>query len=65
MDGNGSGSYLAFVWAPTGYVLKERFGDMPRPGDVVEDAEQRLRVTKVAGSPLPGDRRPCIYLQPL
>ena len=64
MRGNGSGSYLAFVWATTGYVLEERFGELPHVGEIVQDAERRLQVTKVAASPLPGDQRACIYLQP-
>ena len=45
--------------------LRERDGDVPGVGDTVEEGEQRLRVTKVAPSPLPGDSRRCAYLQPL
>jgi hypothetical protein len=58
-------SHLRFVWTPTGYELRERDGDVPGVGDEVEEGEVRLRVTKVAPSPLPGDMRRCAYLQPL
>ena len=58
-------SYLLFVWKPSGYELREREGDAPGLGEEVEEGETRLRVTKVAPSPLPGDSRRCVYLQPL
>lgn len=56
-------SYLLFVWKPTGYELREAEGDVPGVGAEVEQDNQKLRVTKVAPSPLPGDERPCAYLQ--
>ena len=61
---NGRGGYLVFVWSPSGYTLHERQGEPPAPGSEIEDAERRYRVTKIAPSPLPGDRRPCAYLLP-
>jgi hypothetical protein len=64
MDENGRGGYLAFVWSPAGYRLEERQGEPPPPGAEVEDGERRFRVTKIAPSPLPGDRRLCVYLLP-
>lgn len=54
--------YLVFVWKPSGYELRESDGDAPAVGDEIEWDGQRLRVTKVAPSPLPGDKRPCVYL---
>jgi hypothetical protein len=54
-------SYLLFVWAPTGYELREQEGDPPSAGDEVEVDDRRLRITKVGVSPLPGDDRPCAY----
>jgi hypothetical protein len=54
--------YLLFVSKPTGYELREAEGDVPEVGSDVEQDGQTLRVTKVAPSPLPGDRRPCAYL---
>ena len=59
-DRNG---YLAFVWSPSGYKLTEREGEPPAPGTEVELDGEKLRVTKLAPSPLPGDTRPCVYLQ--
>jgi hypothetical protein len=64
MDENGRPGYLVFVWSPSGYRLKERPGEVPETGTEVEDAEGTFKVTKVAPSPLPGDRRPCAYLLP-
>ena len=56
-------TYLAFVWTPSGYQLREKEGEPPALGDEVEDDGTRLRVSKVGPSPLPGDDRPCVYLQ--
>jgi hypothetical protein len=67
VDENGQrpSTHLRFVWTPNGYELREREGDVPGIGDEVEEGEERLRVTKVAPSPLPGDLRRCAYLQPV
>jgi hypothetical protein len=56
------GGHLLFVSKPSGYELREHEGDAPQVGSSVEQDGQRLRVTKVAPSPLPGDRRRCAYL---
>ena len=56
-------NYLLFVWKPTGYELREAEGDVPSVGAEVEQDDLKLRVSKVAPSPLPGDDRPCAYLQ--
>ena len=64
MDTNGRSGYLFFAWAPTGYVLVERTGEPPQPGTEVEDGDRRYLVSKIAPSPLPGDRRMCVYLLP-
>jgi hypothetical protein len=58
-------SHLRFVWTANGYELRERDGEAPSVGEEVEEDEQRLFVTKVAPSPLPGDLRRCAYLQPV
>ena len=57
-----SEGHLLFVWKTSGYELRERDGDVPSVGDVVEQDGMPLRVAKVAPSPLPGDSRPCAYL---
>ena len=58
-------TYLLFVSKPTGYELRERDGEPPAIGDVVEEEDGRMRVSKLALSPLPGDSRRCVYLQPV
>ena len=54
--------HLVFVWKPSGYELREGDGEPPAVGTQVEQDGETLRVTKVAPSPLPGDRRLCVYL---
>ena len=56
-------AYLLFVSKPTGYELRERDGELPQLGTVVEEEEGRMIVTRVGPSPLPGDDRRCAYLQ--
>jgi hypothetical protein len=56
-------TYLLFVGKPTGYELREREGEPPEPGSTVEEDGEPQTVMKVAPSPLPGDPRPCAYLQ--
>jgi hypothetical protein len=57
--------HVLFVPSPSGYVLVERDGAPPAPGERVEVPERdgSFAVTKVVGSPLPGDDRRCAYLQ--
>jgi hypothetical protein len=54
--------YLLFVSKPTGYELHEETGEPPNVGSEVEVENTKLRVTKIAQSPLPGDARQCAYL---
>jgi hypothetical protein len=57
--------HLLFVWRPTGYRLEEREGAPPEVGSDVEVGDGATqRVGKIGPSPLPGDSRPCAYLQP-
>jgi len=56
------GGHLLFVSKPSGYELREQDGDAPQLGSSVEQNGETLRVTKLAPSPLPGDRRQCAYL---
>jgi len=55
-------SHLLFVWKTSGYELREQEGDVPSVGAEVEQDGETMRVTKVAPSPLPDDRRACAYL---
>jgi hypothetical protein len=54
--------HLLFVWKPSGYELLEQDGELPALGAEIELEGERLRVTKIAPSPLPGDKRQCAYL---
>lgn len=58
-------SYLVFVWSSSGYALGERDGEPPAVGAQVEEDSRRFVVAKVTPSPLPGDQRRCVYLQPV
>lgn len=62
MSANG---YLVFISKPSGYELRERQGDLPSVGQEIDEDGARLRVSKIGPSPLPGDRRLCVFLQPL
>jgi hypothetical protein len=55
--------YLLFIWKPTGYELRERDGELPALGAVLDEEDGRMVVTRVGPSPLPGDDRRCAYLQ--
>ena len=60
--------HLLFVPTYRGYLLLERSGTAPALGDVLELPETpgaRLIVAKLALSPLPQDRRVCVYLNNL
>lgn len=57
--------YLLFIWKPTGYELRERDGELPALGAVLDEEEGRMIVTRIGPSPLPGDDRRCAYLQAL
>ena len=58
-----AGTYLLFVSKPSGYELHEEQGEPPTVGAEVEGDNGKLRVTKIAPSPLPNDPRQCVYLQ--
>ena len=55
--------WLLFLGKPTGYELRERDGEPPAVGAVVEEDGEKLRVAKVGPSPFPHDQRPCAFLQ--
>ena len=59
----GADGHLLFVWKTTGYELHEREGDPPAVGSHVEVGDERQTVAKIGPSPLPGDARPCAFLQ--
>lgn len=55
--------WLAFVPSPQGYALLERTGLVPVAGEELELDGVRYRVLREAPSPLPGDRRRCVYVE--
>ena len=55
--------WLAFVPSPQGYALLERAGPVPAPGQALDLDGARYRVLREAPSPLPRDRRRCVYLE--
>ncbi|HET9323274.1 MAG TPA: hypothetical protein VFO03_05295 [Gaiellaceae bacterium] len=57
-------THLLFVWKATGYELREREGEPPSVGAVLDLEEGRQQVNRLAPSPIPGDGRRCAYLQP-
>lgn len=63
MEANGGApqSYVLFVWSPMGYELRDGHGEPPPVGHAFEEGGRTLVVTKVGGSPLPGDDRVCVY----
>ncbi len=63
MAGDTKVGHLLFVSKPSGYELVEREGEAPTPGTEVEAGDLRFTVAKIGTSPLPGDARPCAYLQ--
>jgi hypothetical protein len=60
-------SHLLFVPTSARYLLMERDGAPPEPGDELElpDVGGRLVVAKLGRAPFPGERRPCAFLLPL
>jgi hypothetical protein len=63
MSENGAAArgYLLFAWSPDGYALVEREGELPPVGARIQDDGYELSVVKVGPSPLPGDKRRCVY----
>lgn len=55
--------WVAFVSSSSGYRLLERAGEPPGRGDLVELEGSTHRVRRLAPSPLPGDRRPCAWVE--
>jgi hypothetical protein len=54
--------HVLFVWTPAGYELLARSGEPPAVGSEVGFSGGLRVVTKIGPSPLPGDRRPCAFL---
>nr|MBA2741549.1 hypothetical protein [Actinomycetota bacterium] len=65
LDEPQSGPFLAFVPNGSGYGLQELGGNLPAVGEAVSTADDadEFVVTRVGRSPLPLDRRRCVYLE--
>jgi hypothetical protein len=55
--------WVAFVPSPDGYRLLQRDGAPPGQGAAVELDDCAFLVLRLGPSPLPGDRRRCVYLE--
>ena len=57
-------AHLLFVPTSARYLLLDRAGAPPAPGDELDvpEVEARFSVTKVGRAPYPGELRPCAYL---
>jgi hypothetical protein len=57
-------SHVLFVPTSARYLLVERDGAAPLPGDELDvpEADGRFLVTKVGFAPFPGEPRPCAFL---
>jgi hypothetical protein len=55
-------SHVIFVPTPERYLLLERQGPPPEPGDALDLPEGSFLVGKVGRAPFPGERRPCAFL---
>ena len=60
-------SFMAMVPTPEGYRLVSMDGLLPHPGATfaIEGEGRTLEVARLGPSPIPGDRRRCVYLQPV
>jgi hypothetical protein len=55
-------SHVVFVPTSERYLLLERQGPPPEPGDRLELPEGTFVVGKLGRAPFPGERRPCVFL---
>ena len=56
--------YVLFVSGPTGFSIVERDGEPPQQDELLDLDGGAYRVVTVRRSPFPGDRRPCLVLEP-
>jgi hypothetical protein len=61
-SGESEPGHVLFVWNPSGYALLSRAGEPPPVGSDVGISGGSRVVTKIGPSPLPGDSRPCAFL---
>ena len=56
--------FVLFVPTAAGYRLAAPDGIVPKPGERLRVDEDWYRVLRLGPSPLPGDRRRCVFLEP-
>jgi hypothetical protein len=54
-------AYVLYLASPAGYRLATVFGRLPLAGDQIVEDDATAEVLRVGASPLPGDRRPCVF----
>lgn len=59
----GEAAWVAFVASPHGYRIVAGAGAAPERGRVLEFEGTPHRVVKIGPSPLPADRRRCVYVE--
>jgi hypothetical protein len=55
-------SHVVFVPTPARYLLVEREGPPPEPGDALDLPQGSFVVGKIGRAPFPGERRACAFL---
>jgi hypothetical protein len=60
-DDASASTHLLFLPGADAYGLAERDGGPPPVGTILAIDDREFVITKVARSPLPGDRRSCVY----
>jgi hypothetical protein len=61
--GHSIDGHVLLVPFPDGYRLLEREGAPPARGDLLDLDDAGFSVLRLGPSPLPGDRRRCVYLE--
>ena len=56
--------YVLFVAAPRGFSIVERDDEPPQLDELLQLDGGAYRVVAARRSPFPGDRRPCLVLEP-
>jgi hypothetical protein len=62
-DEVGDEEHVTFLSHGGAYRIRVGTGPCPAVGETLEDEEGRYVVLKLGRAPLPGDRRPCAYLE--
>ena len=61
---DGPQPHVLLIHTPGGYTLADGEGTLPKPGDRILRGGIEYVAESIGRSPLPADRRRCVYLQP-